>query len=162
MSESVAWSIMTRVMLPPLMFLTTKEPVTVEPPGSVAADSYTLDPDARPLGLLFAYGSDRRTGRQVGLGSGWRGDFDMSERAFLRAAEHSETVRVVVSADSRSGRRLAMRSVCIASRRGLMGASRYGRPMLADFTLTDQEGRPWRLSDHLDAAAMLVFLRGDW
>lgn len=39
---------------------------------------------------------------------------------------------------------------------------RYGQRMLADFTLTDQEARPWRLSDHLDAAAMLVFLRGDW
>jgi hypothetical protein len=34
--------------------------------------------------------------------------------------------------------------------------------MLADFTLTDQEGKPWTLSDQLDAAAMLVFLRGDW
>jgi iron complex transport system ATP-binding protein len=35
-------------------------------------------------------------------------------------------------------------------------------PMLADVTLNDQEGKPWRLSDHLDTAAMLVFLRGDW
>jgi hypothetical protein len=43
-----------------------------------------------------------------------------------------------------------------------MSASSYGRRMLADFTLIDQEGKPWRLSDHLDAAAMLVFLRGDW
>jgi hypothetical protein len=43
-----------------------------------------------------------------------------------------------------------------------MGAPSYGRRMLADFTLIDQEGRPWSLSDHLDAAAMLVFLRGDW
>jgi hypothetical protein len=32
----------------------------------------------------------------------------------------------------------------------------------ADFTLIDQSGTPWTLSDHLDAAAMLVFLRGDW
>ena len=31
-----------------------------------------------------------------------------------------------------------------------------------DFTLIDQSRRPWRLSDSLDAAAMLVFLRGDW
>ncbi|CAN5203538.1 hypothetical protein BH18ACT5_BH18ACT5_19630 [soil metagenome] len=34
--------------------------------------------------------------------------------------------------------------------------------MVVDFTLTDQEGKPWRLYDHLDAAAMLIFLRGDW
>lgn len=31
-----------------------------------------------------------------------------------------------------------------------------------DFTLTDQAGHPWSLSDHLDAAAVLVVLRGDW
>ena len=40
--------------------------------------------------------------------------------------------------------------------------SGYGRLMLADFTVTDQEGEPWRLSDHLDAAVMLVYNRGDW
>ena len=34
--------------------------------------------------------------------------------------------------------------------------------MANDSTLTDQAGMPWRLSDHLDAAALLVFLRGDW
>ena len=34
--------------------------------------------------------------------------------------------------------------------------------MVADFTVTDQDGKPWTLSDHLDAAALLVFLRGDW
>lgn len=27
---------------------------------------------------------------------------------------------------------------------------------------TDPAGRPWRLSDHLDAGVLLVFLRGDW
>ena len=32
----------------------------------------------------------------------------------------------------------------------------------ADFALLDQAGKHWRLSEHLDAAAMLVFLRGDW
>ena len=31
-----------------------------------------------------------------------------------------------------------------------------------DFTLADQAGEQWRLSDHGDAAALLVFLRGDW
>lgn len=31
-----------------------------------------------------------------------------------------------------------------------------------DFTLTDQHGDAWRLSDHLDTAALLLFLRGDW
>ncbi|MDH3471764.1 MAG: peroxiredoxin family protein [Acidimicrobiia bacterium] len=31
-----------------------------------------------------------------------------------------------------------------------------------DFTLIDQAGQPWTLSDHLDAAVVLVFLRGDW
>jgi peroxiredoxin len=31
-----------------------------------------------------------------------------------------------------------------------------------DVVLSDQAGRTWRLSDHLDAAALLVFLRGDW
>lgn len=29
-------------------------------------------------------------------------------------------------------------------------------------TLIDQAGRPWRLSEQLDSAALLVFLRGDW
>jgi peroxiredoxin len=31
-----------------------------------------------------------------------------------------------------------------------------------DFTLTDQNGDDWTLSDHLDAAVVLLFLRGDW
>lgn len=31
-----------------------------------------------------------------------------------------------------------------------------------DFTLLDQSGRPWTLSEHRDAAALLVFTRGDW
>lgn len=31
-----------------------------------------------------------------------------------------------------------------------------------DFELIDQAGRPWSLSSHLDAAMVLVFLRGDW
>lgn len=29
-------------------------------------------------------------------------------------------------------------------------------------TLIDQTGRPWKLADQLDSAALLVFLRGDW
>jgi peroxiredoxin len=32
-----------------------------------------------------------------------------------------------------------------------------------DFTLLDQAGAPWTLSDHApDAAHLLLFLRGDW
>lgn len=31
-----------------------------------------------------------------------------------------------------------------------------------DFTLTDQSGSPWTLSEHLDTARVIVFLRGDW
>lgn len=31
-----------------------------------------------------------------------------------------------------------------------------------DFTLLDQAERPWTLSEHLDAAAVVVFYRGDW
>jgi peroxiredoxin len=31
-----------------------------------------------------------------------------------------------------------------------------------EFTLLDQAGRPWDLAGHLDAAAVLVFYRGDW
>lgn len=27
---------------------------------------------------------------------------------------------------------------------------------------TDQAGRPWLLSDHLDAGVLVVTLRGDW
>jgi hypothetical protein len=34
--------------------------------------------------------------------------------------------------------------------------------MASDATLIDQAGRPWKLSDQLDSAALLVFLRGDW
>jgi hypothetical protein len=33
---------------------------------------------------------------------------------------------------------------------------------VADFTVIDQAGRPWTLSEHLDVPAALVFLRGDW
>ena len=32
-----------------------------------------------------------------------------------------------------------------------------------DFELPDQDGRPWRLSDQLQAGpVLLVFYRGDW
>jgi peroxiredoxin len=31
-----------------------------------------------------------------------------------------------------------------------------------DFTLRDQADQDWRLADHRDAAALLVFYRGDW
>jgi len=31
-----------------------------------------------------------------------------------------------------------------------------------DFELLDQAETPWRLSEHLEAAVVLVFLRGDW
>jgi hypothetical protein len=34
--------------------------------------------------------------------------------------------------------------------------------MVNDALLIDQAGRPWKLSDQLDSAALLVFLRGDW
>lgn len=34
--------------------------------------------------------------------------------------------------------------------------------MAVDFTLSDTAGRPWKLSDHLDAAVVLTFHRGDW
>lgn len=35
-------------------------------------------------------------------------------------------------------------------------------PLAPELTLADQAGRPWSLSQHLDAAAVLVFFRGDW
>jgi peroxiredoxin len=31
-----------------------------------------------------------------------------------------------------------------------------------DFTLLDQAGAPWTLSDHRGHAVVLFFLRGDW
>lgn len=31
-----------------------------------------------------------------------------------------------------------------------------------DFTRPDQARRDWNLAEHLDAAAVLVFYRGDW
>lgn len=34
--------------------------------------------------------------------------------------------------------------------------------MTPDFTLIDQGGNPWTLSEHLDSAVVLLFLRGDW
>jgi hypothetical protein len=34
--------------------------------------------------------------------------------------------------------------------------------MAIEFTVEDAAGKPWTLSDHLDAAAVLVFLRGDF
>lgn len=34
--------------------------------------------------------------------------------------------------------------------------------MVLSFTLPDQGGRPWVLADHLDAAVVIVTLRGDW
>lgn len=33
---------------------------------------------------------------------------------------------------------------------------------MIDFTLLDQGGEPWTLSEHMDAAMLLLFLRGDW
>ena len=33
---------------------------------------------------------------------------------------------------------------------------------VSDFTVTDQAEESWTLSNHLDAAVVLVFLRGDW
>jgi peroxiredoxin len=30
------------------------------------------------------------------------------------------------------------------------------------FTLPDQGGQPWSLTDHLDAGVVIVTLRGDW
>jgi peroxiredoxin len=36
------------------------------------------------------------------------------------------------------------------------------RAVAPSFTLPDQAGRPWTLSEHLDGAAVLVFYRGDW
>jgi peroxiredoxin len=34
------------------------------------------------------------------------------------------------------------------------------RPL--DFTLDDENGRAWRLSEHLGDSVVLLFLRGDW
>lgn len=34
--------------------------------------------------------------------------------------------------------------------------------MAIDFTITDNAGDPWTLSDHLDTAAVLTFQRGDF
>jgi peroxiredoxin len=31
-----------------------------------------------------------------------------------------------------------------------------------DFTLDDENGRPWRLSDKVSDPVVLLFLRGDW
>jgi hypothetical protein len=31
-----------------------------------------------------------------------------------------------------------------------------------DFELLDHSGRPYRLSEHLDETAVIVFNRGDW
>lgn len=33
---------------------------------------------------------------------------------------------------------------------------------IPDFTLADAAGHDWTLSEHRDAAAVLVFYRGDW
>lgn len=35
-------------------------------------------------------------------------------------------------------------------------------PKVPDFELADQAAQPWRLADHLDAAVVVVFIRGDW
>lgn len=34
--------------------------------------------------------------------------------------------------------------------------------MSIDFTVTDNAGNPWTLSDHLDSAAVITFHRGDF
>jgi len=40
---------------------------------------------------------------------------------------------------------------------------RYIRRMpVPDFTLPDQSGTDWSLSEHRDTAVLLLFLRGDW
>lgn len=34
--------------------------------------------------------------------------------------------------------------------------------MSIDFTVADNAGNPWTLSDHLDSAAVITFHRGDF
>lgn len=34
--------------------------------------------------------------------------------------------------------------------------------MAIDFTVSDTAGKPWTLSDHLDAAVVMTFHRGDF
>jgi peroxiredoxin len=36
------------------------------------------------------------------------------------------------------------------------------QPEVVEFTLPDQVGQRWELARHRDAAAVLVFYRGDW
>lgn len=43
-----------------------------------------------------------------------------------------------------------------------MGQSPEERQLAIDFTVMDAAGKAWTLSEHLDAAAVLVFLRGDF
>jgi len=44
------------------------------------------------------------------------------------------------------------------------GSSRRGEviQLPVDFTLDDENGRPWRLSEHVGDSVVLIFLRGDW
>lgn len=36
------------------------------------------------------------------------------------------------------------------------------KPLTIDFTVTDTAGKPFTLSDHLEAAAVITFHRGDF
>lgn len=64
---------------------------------------------------------------------------------------------------------VACRPLCFRpGKEGLRGSSRSpqslesGEAMAIDFTVKDAAGEGWTLSEHLDAAAVLVFLRGDF
>src|SRR5207249_889428 len=47
------------------------------------------------------------------------------------------------------------------ARRTPDGMMRMGE-LPVDFTRDDENGRPWRLSEHLGDSVVLLFLRGDW
>jgi peroxiredoxin len=44
----------------------------------------------------------------------------------------------------------------------MASTNRQEHDVAIDFTVMDSAGRPWTLSDHLDAGVVLTFQRGDF
>ncbi len=98
-------------------------------------------------------------------GASSRNGFRQSVPSGSSAASHSSEARLASArGDCRrvvSGALTTSPQVAGGETRRLTGMSR-AVTSAPEFTLLDQAGDGWSLSAHLDAAAVLIFYRGDW